>query len=67
MLIKNGPMYPYSTREEKKFKGHLLLVCSFLLISLNRRRRNTGEKTNVVAAVWGTEFFTFLPELAVLH
>ena len=33
----------------------------------HRRRINTQEKANVVAAVWGTEFIQFLAALAVLH
>ena len=33
----------------------------------NRRRLNTEEKAQVIAAVWGTEFSQFLVALAILH
>ena len=33
----------------------------------NRRRLNTEEKAQVIAAVWGTEFTQFLVALAILH
>ena len=33
----------------------------------HRRRRNTGEKTNVVTAVWGPTFIQVLATPAILH
>ena len=37
---------------------------TFSIISCHRRRINTEEKANVVAAAWGTEFIQFLAALA---
>ena len=33
----------------------------------NRRRLNTEEKAQVIAAVWGTEFTQFIVALAILN
>ena len=45
-------------------KEHKAEDRTFSIISCHRRRINTEEKANVVAAAWGTEFIQFLAALA---
>ena len=45
-----------------------MIHCPLLTLSSRHRRRiNIEEKAKVVAAVWGTDWFISLPQLAVLH
>ena len=42
-------------------------MLQYILGANHRRRINTKEKANVVAAVWGTELIQFLAALAIFH
>ena len=51
----------------RRFDSFSAASAAAIVLLMLKRRINTEEKANVVAAVWGTEFVQFLAAQAILH
>ena len=51
----------------RSFDSFSAASAAAIVLLMLKRRINTEEKANVVAAVWGTEFIQFLAAQATFH